>query len=492
MLSTFLDHQWKAFWRSKNKGGTIATQLLIGFIVLYLLGVAFFLGIGLEGFIAQVFPKKDVFEVYNGFILYYFAIDFMMRIQLQDLPTLAIVPYLHLKIPKRKIVNFLNVSALFSAFNVLPLFLLLPFCATAISEISGPLASVMYVIAIFSLMIFNNYAALYIKRLSIQNLKLVPIVLLIIVGFGLLEYFKVFSIAAISNTVFSFVADHPFSALGFTIIAVLMFIANSRYLRSNLYVEELSSNKVEKASTDYPFLDRFGKVGTLVALEIKLILRNKRSRSAVTMSSLLLFYGFLFYKKEALDKDQFNLMVFAAVFMTGNTISIYGQFMFGWQAAHFDGLMANKIDIKDFIRAKFLLFTLFSTLITLLTCLYGFISWKILLIQFAAYFYNIGIGTIIVLFFATRNCKAIDVSKSATFNYQGVGASQWILGIPYFLCPFLIFLPFSLSGHPYPGLLALGLCGLAAFLTRGFWVDFLVKEFYKRKYKIAAGFREKS
>lgn len=492
MFSTFLDHQWKAFWRSKNKGGTIATQLIIGFVVLYLLGVAFFLGISLESFIDKIFPKKNVFEVFNGFILYYFAVDFMMRMQLQELPTLGIVPYLHLRIPKRKIVNFLNVSALFSAFNVLPLFLFLPFCATAISEIYGPLASLMYVIAIFSLMIFNNYAALYVKRLSVQNLKLVPIVLLIIIGFGLLEYFKVFSIAAGSDRVFSFISDHPFSALGFTILAVLMFLLNAKYLRNNLYVEELSSNKEKKSSTDYPFLDRFGKIGTLVALEIKLILRNKRSRSAVTMSLLLLFYGFLFYKKESLDKDQLGLILFAAVFMTGNTVSIYGQFMFGWQAAHFDGLMANKIEIKDFIRAKFLLFTLFSTLITLLTCLYGFMSWKILVVQFAAYFYNIGIGTIIVLYFATRNFKAIDITKGAAFNYQGVGASQWILGIPYFLCPFLIYLPFHFGGHPYWGLLALGLCGLTGFLTRRFWVDFLVKEFNKRKYKIAAGFREKS
>ncbi|MBB2151018.1 DUF5687 family protein [Pedobacter gandavensis] len=492
MLSTFLDHQWKAFWRSKNKGGTIATQLLIGFVVLYLLGVAIFLGIGLEGFITQIFPKKDVFEVFNGLILYYFAIDFLMRIQLQDLPTMSIVPYLHLRIPKRKIVNFLNVSALFSAFNVLPLFLFLPFCATAISGVYGPLTALMYVIAIFSLMIFNNYAALYVKRLSIQNLKLVPILLLCIVGLGLLEYFKIFSIAAISNEVFSFIADHPFAALGFTTFAVMMFVGNARYLRSNLYVEELSSSKEKKSSTDYPFLDRFGKVGALVALEIKLILRNKRSRSAVTMSLLLLFYGFLFYKKDVLDKDKLAFILFAAVFMTGNTISMYGQFMFGWQAAHFDGLMANKIDIKDFIRAKFLLFTLFSTFITLLSCLYGFMSWKILVVHCAAYFYNIGIGTVIVLYFATRNFKAIDISKGAAFNYQGVGASQWVLGIPYFLCPYLIFLPFSLTGHPYWGILALGLCGLAAFLTRGFWVDFLVKEFNKRKYKIAAGFREKS
>ena len=464
MLSTFLDHQWKAFWRSKNKGGTIATQLLIGFVVIYLLGVAIFLGIGLEIFIAKAFPDKDVFEVFNGLILYYFAMDFLMRMQLQELPTLSIVPYLHLRIPKRKIVNFLNIRSLFSAFNVLPLFLFLPFCFTAVASVYSPLTALMYFVAIISLVIFNNYAALYIKRLSIQHLKLVPITLALIVGLGLLEYFKVFSIAAISNAVFNYIADQPFAALGFTFLAIGMFLVNARYLRNNLYTEELSSAEAVKTSTDYPFLDRFGKVGAYAALEIKLILRNKRSRSAVTMSLLFLFYGFLFYKKELLDKDNLNL----------------------------NAKIDLEIDIKDFIRAKFLLFTLFSTFTTLVACLYGFISWKILVIQFAAYFYNIGIGTIVVLYFATQNYRAMDLTKGSSFNFQGVGASQWILGLPYFLSPYLIVLPFSLNGHPYWGLLALGLCGLIAFLTQEFWVDCLVKEFNKKKYKIAAGFREKS
>lgn len=492
MQGTFLDHQWKAFWRSKNKGGTIATQIFIGLIVIYLLAVAFFLGFSMELFITQFFPGKDVFTVFNGVILYYFAVDFLMRMQLQELPTLSIVPYLHLKIPKKKIVNFLNIRALFSAFNVLPLFLFLPFCATAISDVYDLFTALMYVVSICSLTVFNNYAALYLKRRSIQNLKIVPLVLLFIIALGLFEYFKVFSIAAISNRVFGFVTIYPFAGFGFTVFAVLMYQLNVRYLRTNLYVEELSRNEAKKTSTDYPFLNRFGEIGTLVALELKLILRNKRSRSAVTMSLLFLFYGFLFYKKELLAKDQLEMMLFASVFMTGNCISIYGQFMFGWQSSHFDGLMANKINVRNFIKAKFLMFTLFSTFTTLVACLYGFLSWKILVIQFAAYLYNIGIGTIIVLYFATRNYRSMDLSKGSTFNFQGVGASQWVLGLPYFLAPYLILLPFSLSGSPYWGFIVLGVCGLTACLTREFWVNFIVAEFNKRKHKITEGFREKS
>lgn len=490
MLITFLSHQWKAFWRSKNKGGSIAAQIFIAFILLYLLTVAVLVGLGLEILIEKMFPGKDIFVVFNGFILYYFAIEMIMRLQLQDLPTLSIIPYLHLKISKQTIVNFLNVRALFSAFNILPLFLFVPFCITAISDVYGSLTALMYIIAIISLTIFNNYTALYVKRLSISNLKIIPIMLIVISTLGILEYFKVFSIAAISNNVFSVISLHPIAALGFSAIALAMFMVNSRYLRKNLYTEELSRNEEKKTSTDYPILDRFGEIGTLVALELKLILRHKRTRSSIILCTIFVFYGFLFYKKEFLNNDNFAAMLFAAIFMTGSIISVYGQFMFGWQAAHFDGLLVNKVDFRKFIKAKFLLFTIMSTFTTLIISLYGLISWKILAVQFAAYLYNIGIGTIIVLYFATRNYRAIDLTKAATFNFQGVGASQWVLGLPYFLLPYVIFMPFYFLDLPYWGLIALGALGAAALLTREFWVTFLLNQFNKRKYNIAEGFRE--
>jgi len=185
-------------------------------------------------------------------------------------------------------------------------------------------------------------------------------------------------------------------------------------------------------------------------------------------------------------------MLIAALFMTGNMVLLYGQFMFGWQGAEFDGLMANRTNIKTFIKSKFLLFTLSSTVLTIVVSLYGLMSWKILLIQFAAYFYSIGVATVIVLYFATRNYKFIDLSKGSSFNWQGVGAASMLMSLPVMLSPFLIYLPLAHFGNPYVGLAGITIFGIAGLFTRSFWVDFLVKEFNKRKYKIAEGFRERS
>jgi len=492
MLLTFLSHQWTGFWRSKSKTGTIAAQLIMGFLVLYLIGVAILVGSSMQDLIEYKFPDKDIMIVFNGVILYYYVVEFLIRMQIQELPTLAIVPYLHLNIPKQKLVNFLNITALFSPFNLLPAFIFFPFIIMNINLDYGLFACIMYMLTILSLTVFTNYAALYFKRVSTGNMKIVIVGALALFVIAGLEYFKIFSISSISNIVFHTIAGYPLTGIVFIALAVAMFMVNARYLKNNLYMEELKAGVEKKSSTDYPFLDRFGAAGTLVALEIKLILRNKRPRATVSKGLIFLFYGFLFYKNDVLEKDEFGRILFAALFMTGNMILLYGQFMFGWQGAEFDGLLANKTDIRTFFKAKLLMLTLSATLLTLITSLYGLMSWKLLLVHLSAYLYNTGIAAVIVLYFATRNYKYIDLKKGSNFNWQGVGASSMLMSLPVLLIPYLIYFPVSALSNPYWGLAAIAILGISGLLTRNYWLDTLVSAFNKRKYKIAAGFREQS
>ncbi|WP_293309163.1 DUF5687 family protein [Pedobacter sp. UBA5917] len=490
MLSTFLSHQRKSFWRSRNRGSSIAGQIVLGFFMLYFFVLAIGAGLSMAHLLNYFFPGQDVIKSFNGIILYYFAFDFIMRLQFQELPTLSIIPYLHLRISRSKIIKFLNVKALFSAFNIWPFFIFLPFCFIKIAPAFGAITTLMYIVSIFSIMVFNNYLVLYIKRKSITNTLYTFIGMLVIAAFAALEYYKVISIMAGSDFVFRAIVAQPVYAFAFTLAAIAIFYINSGFLRKNLYVEELSKKQEKKGSTDYAFLNRFGKVGELAALELKLILRHKRPRSAVIMGFFFLFYGFAFYKQEPISRDAFGQMMFGAIFMTGISIIIYGQFMFAWQSAHFDGILANKIDFKDFIKAKFLLFTIGCTIITLLASFYGFKSPKLLLLHLAAYLYNIGFGTVVVLYLATLNYKRLDITKAASFNYQGTGATQWLLMFPYALTPILMYVPFGILNKPYWGLAVVGIFGLIMLLLRGFWVNYIAKRLEKQRYKIAEGFRE--
>ncbi|MEO6868042.1 MAG: DUF5687 family protein [Ginsengibacter sp.] len=490
MLSIFLSHQWKSFWRGRNKSGAIVTRIIMGFFILYFIVLAVAAGLFMEEIIKNIFPVKDPITIFNGFILYYFMVMFLLRIQLQELPTMSIVPYLHLNISKNKIINFLNIKSLFSAFNFLPLIIFLPFAFTRIAQTEGSLVAILYAVIIIFMMLLNNFLVLYLKRKSISNILDVLIGVVIVAGFGALEYFKIISLASAADLYFHSLASFPWLAFIPVILALVIFYINSAYLRNNLYTEELSKKSEKKISTDYPFLNRFGEVGTLAALELKLILRHKRSRTSLIMGFLFLAYGFLFYKPEMINGNKFSTMLFAAIFMTGIFLVTYGQFMFAWQSAHFDGLMANKIDFKKFIKAKFLLFTLSSTLITLLSVFYGFLSWKLIVMQFAVYFYIIGFGTVLVLFMACMNYKRLDITKSASFNWQGTSAVQMIMAIPLLLIPFLIYMPFGIYNRPFTGLIAIAVFGIINLLLRNTWVNYITNRFAGHRYKIAEGFRQ--
>lgn len=70
----------------------------------------------------------------------------------------------------------------------------------------------------------------------------------------------------------------------------------------NFYAERFNKKMQDDRvyNADLSFLDRFGAVGELIALEIKLILRHKRTKSMLYLSGFFLLYGLMFYTKTCL------------------------------------------------------------------------------------------------------------------------------------------------------------------------------------------------
>jgi hypothetical protein len=84
----------------------------------------------------------------------------------------------------------------------------------------------------------------------------------------------------------------------------------------------------------------------------------------------------------------------------------------------------------------------------------------------------------------------MDLSKNAAFNYQGLGASHWLSMLPAFLLPVFIYLPFSFFDLQNTGFIFIGALGLGGLLFYKSMLNFILKQFYKNKYKMAEGFRE--
>jgi hypothetical protein len=486
-----LSHQWKSFWRSRGAGKSVGLQIFIGFILLYLLANAIVLGFSLSIIIKQQFPGQDAIKIFCGFILYYFSFDIIMRFMLQDLPTLAVQPYLLQNIKRKTLVGFLNVRSLFTLFNLLPLVLFVPFAATNIAAHFGSAKAMIFILSIVVLSVGNHFLVLFIKRKTVINSWWMVGFFVLTIAFIAADYFNIFSIRKLSTIVFLFLLQNPWLVLFALLWAAFSFYNNYLLLKKSLYLEDDAKSPKANRISNYSWLQRFGIIGDLVTIDIKMMLRNKRPRYILMVSAFFILYGFIMYKPQAIDKNEFGLILMGAIFITGIFIVNYGQFLFAWQSAHFDGMMTTDISIKEYIKSKILLMIGICTITFLVSLCYGFISWKIIPVEIAAYLFNIGIHTILVCLIATRNYKGLDISKKAAFNYQGINASQWIYMFAIFLICIIIYLPFALLINAWVGILSMGIFGIIFLLLHNWWLDIIVKQFKKNKYKILSGFREK-
>jgi len=127
MTSTFIQHELKAFWRSKNTGKSIAIRVVMSVLIFILFLYVLTLGFFLDKILEQALPKTDLVVSFCGIILIYYLFDLLMRLQLQELPTLRVQPYLQLPVKRNALVRYLAFTALLSVFNLWPFVLFVPF-----------------------------------------------------------------------------------------------------------------------------------------------------------------------------------------------------------------------------------------------------------------------------------------------------------------------------------------------------------------------------
>ena len=305
-----------------------------------------------------------------------------------------------------------------------------------------------------------------------------------------LDYFKILSFEQASAKIFIYLLQHAWLCVIPISLAFYTYFISNKYLRSNLYLEELVSERKLKYSKNYSFLDKYGDIGTIIALDLKLIFRNKRPRSLMIMSSLILLYGFIIYPKN-LQTDNYYMVFFGAQLITGIFIVNYGQFLFAWQSNHFDGMMSYNINMKQYLKAKFSLFILVSSMQFLFVSFYGFLNWRVLPIQVAAFLFNIGINSFMIMYLATYNYKYLNISKSASMNRQGTDSSQILQGIIVAFMPTLLFFLFNKFAGFWITIIVISILGIAGLIITPITINWLAGQFQTRKHKILEGFRER-
>jgi hypothetical protein len=489
-ISTFLSHQWLSFWRARNANKSLALQIILGIFYLFIFLEVAALGVALPFIMQEYMPAKDPATLFCSYIFYYFLVGLLIRFQLQEVPSLSIQPYLAQNIKRRSMLRFLNARSLVHLFNFLPLFVFIPFTIVIIAPEFGKVSAVCFVVSMLALVLNNHFLNMYIKRKSASNSWWFLSIILAIAALKAMDYFKLLSFEKSSSTIFLYLLQHPILSIIPVAIAITTFYINNSYLRSHLYIEELVSETKLKAGKNFAFLNKLGDTGDMIALDLKLIFRNKRPKSLVILSGVILLYGFLFYP-QYLKSESYSMLFLFALLITGLFISNYGQFLFSWQSSHFDGMMTSNINLHQYIKAKFALFITVCSLQFLIASLYGFMSWKIIPIQTAAFLWSIGVNTFITIYAATFNYKYLNLSHSASMNFQGIGAMQWLQSLGISFGPVLLFYVINRFIGFWAAIIGISSIGIAGLVYYNLLINWLVKQFNIRKHKILEGFRER-
>lgn len=488
MVKWFLLHAWQAKWRSPYWQKSLGVNILLGLLGAYLALNFLALGYFLDVILIDAFPEGEPFNIFNQFVIYYLLVDLLMRFFLQEFPVMDLQRYLLLPLRKSKLFHFLLLKSIPTFFNVLPLFFVLPFFIKVVYPGYAPATAGAWLVLMLALIGTNNFIAFYLKKnFSIRPLSSI-LLLVLMAGVAFLDWKEILPLSeGFAGSVAALLQQPLLLIFPLGILALVYgFLYN--VFRRYAYLDSMAARRpqVAESGQNFAVLDRFGKLGQLIQLDLHLIRRNKRPRTMIMMAVILLGYPLLFTDL----LDQMGWMIFLGVFVTGMSMATYGQFMLSWESSFFDLLMGRNFSMRDYYEAKFFLFLGFNSIALLLCMVYVFLDWRLPVVFAALALYNIGVNSFVTMFFSTYNTKRIDPERQAFFNYQGVGATQFLYTVPLVLGPILIYAPFGVLGYSLLGLGMIGLLGITGMIFKNQLIKIIVRQFKSRKYIISSGFKQ--
>lgn len=493
MFRKFLILQWKTAIRAPMWQKNLALNLVVGFFLLLFAFYLLLFGLLLDKIFEESFPDRNPFDLFNGILLYYFLFDLLIRFMMQALPRLTIESYLHLPLKKNSIIHFMEGRTLMDVFNLLPLLVITPVVFTIARPEVGGWSALSWYLVILMLILANNFFATWLKRLLGTRPVLVGAIAVLFALLFSLDKFGLISLSGFSTRIFGYITIHKIYMILPFAWMIAAYTIHYKFLYRHLYPDEIQKRKTVEyeAVTTSRYLRSLGLTGSIISLELKLYLRNKRTRTILYMSPIFLLYGLMFYTDPGYDKHNVVLM-FVGVFMTGGIMLNYTNYAFGYESGYFDALLTKSIDFRQYIRVKYIFAVIISTSCYILTIPYVYYGYKVLLVNTVMYLYNIGTLSFVLLYMATYNKKRMDLTRGGSFNYQGIGAMNWLATFPAFVLPILVYLPFKYTGNPNTGIAFIGLVGLIGVFFSKFIVSRITGNFYKRKYIMATAFRERS
>lgn len=488
MIKHFIHLEWKAFFRSANFGKSLAIKIFMGFLALYFMVTFLFIGFLMDRILKEVYPDLNPLVAFNGLLFFWIIGDLLIRFFFQKLPVMSVKPLLTLPIKRKSVVNFVLRKSVLSFINFLPLFAIVPFGLKLIATDYSTSTVLIWMFVIVLITLINNFLNFIIESLSAKTeLSFLPIVFFSVSLFAL-NHFNIINIAgALSNGVTA-ITKNPILVAIPILILIALYLYNYKILKQKLFLDSALKPKVKEVHTsNMEWTKNFGDIAPFIQLDLKLIWRNKRTKSSVWMLAIGLLYGLFFYTQPTYQNLPCFFM-FIGVFSTGIFLINFGQFIPAWDSGYYKLLMSQNIKYEQYLKSKFTLMAVSVIILFVLGIPYVFFGWKILLAHFAAAIYNIGINTHVILYGGSFNRKKINLSQKAAFNYQGTGAVQWLIGLPLLLLPMGLFAVFYFLIGFEIACLVLALLGVVGIMFHQKLMTIITRQYLKSKYKMINAF----
>ncbi len=487
MKRNFFYFAWRELTRSAYLNKNMAAKGVLIFLAIYFSAIAVFMGFQLSESLAETNPE-NVISAFNSLVFIYVGFELVLRIMVQNLPTFGFQPFLIIPVKRKRIARYMLNKSLLHFFNILPLFLVLPFTLkTAVHELETPVL-IAWLASLFLMIFVNHFLSIYIKWRTNESNYYFYGFLALAAGVWAIDYFGVYDITANFGKLFDLIVQYPAVVIVFPLAIIALYYLNHNYLWNRFYLDELSQKKKEGTTHDFSWLNQVGEYGKMLSLEVKMIARNKRPRTTAMMSVLFIFYGLLIYKDYNEDMPEL-IFVLGGMFMTGIFGMMYGQFFPAWHSRYYSLLMAQNVKMKQVLQSAFFLMAATNIIFYLLSLGYMFISPKVLYIHFVVMLYNIGVNTFVIFAIGLTSRKSIDLEQRAMFNYQGMGASQWLITFPILFGPLVVYGLLAFAFGNIVAYIVLGGLGLIGIILHPKLIDYFTKEYLKRKHKMIAAYK---
>jgi hypothetical protein len=426
----------------------------------------------------------------NTYIIYYLVGDLIMRWLIQKMPVTNIKPLLTLPIKRSTIVHYSLGKTAISFFNIIHAFFFLPFTIVLLIEGYGYQA-ILWHLAMMALIYTNNFLNVIINNKDIVFYPLVAIV----ASLGLAQYYQFFNITEYTKPFFQGMYDTNYLFLIPILLLIITYYFSFNFFKNDLNLDTgLAKKSAEARTEDLTWLNQFGTLGTFLKNDIKLLKRNKRSRTTVFMSFLFVFYGFFFFTNSIEAYNNPVMHVFAGIFVSGGFLFTFGQFVPSWDSAYYQLMMSQNISYRQYLNSKWWLMVIATIISTVIASFYLYFGWQTYMLIVVGAIYNIGVNSHLVLLGGAFVKTPIDLTMAnkAFGDKQAFNMKTLLISLPKLLVPMLLYAAGYYLFSANIGFLFVAIAGILGFALRNTVFSKIEKIYKTEKYATIAAYKQKN